>query len=92
MDKGVVVNKKFDDMFQYNLIGVLIKSYFIVYYLGGQILIIQKILNYDVMLFRGRDYNNYKNNFLQYYIFLCFVCYEECVIVFVLLLYLYIVW
>lgn len=55
-------------------------------------MIIQKTLNYDAMLFRGRDYNNYENNSLQHYISPCFVCHEECVIVLVLSLYPHIAW
>lgn len=34
-DKGVAVNKKLDDMPQYNLTGASTKSYFTVYYSGG---------------------------------------------------------
>ena len=34
-DKGVAVNKKLDDMPQYNLTGTSTKSYYTMYYSGG---------------------------------------------------------
>lgn len=54
-DKGVAVNKKLDDMPQYNLTGTSTKRYFTMYYSGMQVkLIFHKInLNHSGTVFHN---------------------------------------
>lgn len=46
-DKGVAVNKKLDDMPQYNLTGTSTKRYFTMYYSGMQIKLIFHCINWN---------------------------------------------
>ena len=51
-DKGVAVNKKLDDMPQYNLTGTSTKRYFTMYYSGMQIRFCFKLLLHHLESFK----------------------------------------